>query len=89
MPDHDQLEVLQHIRQGFQGLGYTGNLLQEDYAYADVLASEYSVRQIPLAAFAQFPPSYRTASFGVAIANGQSRGYIRSRPPVTRSTTAP
>ncbi len=69
---HDRLGVLQHIKQEFQILGYVGNLLQENYAYADVLAPEYAVRQIPLAVFAQDPPSYRTASFGVAVANGRS-----------------
>lgn len=69
---HDRLGVLQHIRQEFQSLGYVGNLLQENYAYADVLAPEYAVRQIPLAVFAQDPPSYRTASFGVVVANGRS-----------------
>ena len=73
MPGYGQLEVMQNIKQEFQDLGYVGNLLQEDYAYADVLGtnSEYVVRQIPLAAFCQDPPSYRTASFGVAIANGR------------------
>ena len=30
------------------------------------------VRQIPLAVFAQDPPSYRTAAFGVTFANGKS-----------------
>ena len=72
MPAHDQLGVLRYIRQEFQGLGYVGNLLQENYAYADVLASDYAVRQVPLAVFAQDPPSYRTASFGVAVTNGKS-----------------
>ena len=74
MPAHDQSGVLQCIKQEFQSLGYVGSLLQEDYAYADVLAPDpqYVVRQIPLAAFTQYPPSYRTASFGVAIANGRS-----------------
>ena len=72
MHAHDQLGVLQQIKQEFRGLGYVGNLLQEDYAFADVLAPEYPVRQIRLAAFAQEPASYRTASFGVALANGRS-----------------
>ena len=30
------------------------------------------VHRIPLAAFAQDPPSYRNAAFGVAIANGRT-----------------
>lgn len=68
----DQSGVLQYIKQEFRGLGYFGNLLHEDYAFADVLAPDYPVRHIHLAAFAQEPPSYRTAAFGVTIANGRS-----------------
>lgn len=72
MPSYEQTNVMQNIKQEFQDLGYVGNLLQESYAYADVLGtdSEYVVRQVPLAAFCQDPPSYRTAAFGVTIANG-------------------
>ncbi|MDE0431294.1 MAG: N-6 DNA methylase [Caldilineaceae bacterium] len=72
MPRYEQSYVMQNIRQEFQNLGYVGNLLQEDYAYADVLGTdaEYVVRRVPLAAFCQDPPSYRTAAFGVTIANG-------------------
>ena len=83
---HDRLGVLQHIRQEFQSLGYVGNLLQENYAYADVLAPEYAVRQIPLAVFAQDPPSYRTASFGVVVANGRSGGRVHPRSSLFGST---
>ena len=74
MPAHDEAGVLHRMKQEFQSLGYVGSLLQEDYAYADILAPEakYAVRQIPLAAFVQEPPSYRTAAFGVTIANGRS-----------------
>ena len=64
--------ALKSIKQGFQELGYVDGLLQEDYAFADVLATGLPVIHIPLAAFAQEPPSYRTASFGVAVANGLS-----------------
>ena len=53
-------------------MGYVGGLLHENYQFADVLSPHYGVRQIHLAAFAQEPPSYRNASFGVAVANGVS-----------------
>ena len=74
MSAYEQMKLLQGIKQEFRDLGYDGSLLQEDYAYADVLApdSEYAVKQIDLAAFTQYPPSYRTASFGVAVSNGRS-----------------
>ncbi len=79
MQPREQLEVLQGIKQGFRDLGYVGGLLQEDYEFADVLASQYSVSWIPLAAFAQEPPSYRNASFGVAIANGRAGAELVQR----------
>lgn len=72
MRTHNHLETLRDIRRGFQGIGYIGGLLREEYEFADVLSSDHPVKMIPLAAFAQEPPSYRNASFGVAIANGQS-----------------
>ena len=72
MPYCEQSNVLQIIKQEIQNLGYVGNLLQENYEYADILGidSEYVVRRVRLAAFCQDPPSYRTAAFGVTFANG-------------------
>ena len=58
------------VKQGLTGIGYTGNLLQENYEFADILAHDYSVSTLPLATFAQEPPSYRNACFGVVFANG-------------------
>jgi len=72
MRAHNQLETLQQIKQGFQGIRYVGHLLQVEYEFADILSSEHPVKTIPLAAFSQEPPSYRNASFGVTIANGRS-----------------
>lgn len=72
MRTYTQAETLQRIRRGFQDLGYIGGLVREEYEFADILSSQNPVRSIPLAAFAQEPPSYRNASFGVAIANGRS-----------------
>ena len=69
---YTQAETLQRIRRGFQALGYFGGLVREEYEFADILSAQNPVRSIPLAAFAQEPPSYRNASFGVAIANGRS-----------------
>ena len=60
-------------------VGYVGNLIQEDYKFADILSSEYSVESIPLAAFAQDPPSYRNACFGVVTPNGFSGSTLVSK----------
>ena len=67
-----QTEALKHLKRELNGLGYVGSLIQEDYEFADVLSKDISVNRIPLAAFAQDPPSYRSAAFGVDIANGRS-----------------
>ena len=72
MHPQNQVRALEYIKQGFQDLGYVGGLLQENYAFADFLAPEFAVTHIPLAAFAQEPPSYRTASLGAIVANGLS-----------------
>lgn len=67
-----QADALQSLKRELNDLGYVGSLLQENYEFADVFSEDIPVNQIPLAAFAQDPPSYRSAAFGVAIANGTS-----------------
>ena len=67
-----QSTVIQRLKREFRNLGYVEGLLRDDYTFADVLDSNYTTKQIPLAVFAQEPPSYRSAAFGVALANGQS-----------------
>ena len=72
MLTHDSTEALQLLKHELNGLGYVGGLIQEDYNFADVLLEDVKLTQIPLAAFAQDPPSYRNAAIGVAVANGSS-----------------
>ncbi|MBI4620946.1 MAG: N-6 DNA methylase [Desulfobacterales bacterium] len=60
------------IRDELKQIGYVDNLLQEDYVFDDAAASGTQDLTIPLAAFAQWPPSYRNACIGVLSANGQS-----------------
>ena len=64
--------VLEVMKREFRNLGYVGGLLQENYEFVDILASEHTIGAIPLATFSQEPTSYRNASFGVALANGKS-----------------
>jgi len=66
------MSVLSTIRNELKGLGYLHNLLQENYAFDDAATSVNRDLNIPLAAFAQWPPSYRNACIGVLTANGQS-----------------
>ena len=64
--------IYNDVRHGLSHIGYTGNLLQENYQFADVFGPQLFVRSIPLAAFAQEPISYHNACFGVVMANGKS-----------------
>jgi hypothetical protein len=57
--------VFSQAEHGLREIGYTDGLLRRDYAFADLLSNSDAVRQISLAAFAQEPPSYRNACFGV------------------------
>lgn len=53
--------------QGLRDIGYVDGLLHRDYEFADFLAPSYPVLRVPLAAFAQDPPSYRNACLGVIL----------------------
>ena len=66
------MSTLSTIRNELKGLGYLHNLLQENYAFDDAATSETRDLNIRLAAFAQWPPSYRNACIGVLTANGKS-----------------
>ncbi len=60
-------QLLNLTRDGLLQLGYRDGLLRRGYPFADVLIESSPTRTIDLAAFAQEPPSYRSACFGVAI----------------------
>jgi hypothetical protein len=62
-------ELLSIARSGFEEIGYQEELLRSAYQFADFLSPSCPVREIQLAGFAQQPPSYRTASFGVMVAS--------------------
>src|SRR5690242_19401568 len=61
--------ILQSIQQQLRDIGYASNLIRRDNQYADVSGQSYLTRHIPLAAFAQDPPSYRNACIGVIFSN--------------------
>lgn len=60
-------QLLNLTRDGLLQLGYRDDLLRRGYPFADVFIESSPTRTIDLAAFAQEPPSYRSACFGVAI----------------------
>ncbi len=64
---HATTDLLALTRSSLRAIGYRDDLLRERYPFADVLVDESPPRQIDLAAFAQEPPSYRSACFGVTV----------------------
>lgn len=66
------MTAFQIVKNELQRLGYSGDLLQEDYVFDDASTSQKRELQVPLAAFAQWPPSYRSACIGVLQANGHA-----------------
>src|SRR6266496_6858201 len=72
------IELLTMARDGLRDIGYRDELLRENYPFADVLDNREPERRIHLAAFAQEPPSYRNACFGVTIPQHDDPEAIRS-----------
>ena len=70
MASYDTLDIFRMLKQELVGLGYAGGLLREGYKFADILDPQNNLKEIPLAAFAEEPTSYRNAAIGVVIANG-------------------
>ncbi|MBN2240035.1 MAG: N-6 DNA methylase [Dehalococcoidales bacterium] len=62
--------IYQDIKRWLKQLGYTDNLLLENYKFADFLSNDSTVKTVQLAAFSQYPPSYQNACFGIVTSNG-------------------
>lgn len=63
-----QHELFEATVKGLRDIGYRNRLLERDYGFFDYFAD--SERTVPLAAFGQSPPSYKTACFGVLLSSG-------------------
>ena len=59
--------LLTMVKSGLRDIGYQDSLLKQEYSFVDVFTDDYKIRTVNLAAFAQEPPSYRNACFGVVI----------------------
>lgn len=57
------MSALEAIEKNFRRLGYCA--IRRDYRFDDVLAKNLGSRVVDLAAFTQFPESFRSAAFGV------------------------
>ncbi|HQN19815.1 MAG TPA: hypothetical protein PKV86_11770, partial [Syntrophobacteraceae bacterium] len=65
-------DILSTVRDELIGLGYVDQLLQVDYEFDDASAAGTRELRVPMATFAQWPPSYRNACIGVLTANGRA-----------------
>jgi N-6 DNA Methylase len=68
-----QEETFNAVISELEEIGYKGELLEKDYRFPDYFKDGTPERIIPAAAFGQTPTSYKTACFGVLLAdrNGQ------------------
>jgi len=70
-PTQGQKQILERLETCFRRIGYKGEMIAQNYWFADFSTGrDYCPKQIPLATFAQTPPSYRNACFGVVFSNG-------------------
>jgi len=70
--------IYEDTKHGLEILGYTDDLLRVDYKFTDILSPDLQVKEIPIATFSQYPPSYNNACFGVCIVNGKSDAQLIS-----------
>jgi len=64
--------LYERVKKGFSALGYTSELIRENYEFADVISPNVRLQTVPLATFFQDPPSYQNACFAVVFSNGLS-----------------
>ena len=71
-------ELLDTTRNSLLAIGYRDELMRSDYMFTDPLAPLQPRRSISLAAFAQEPPSYRSACFGVVVLPQNGNGGVEA-----------
>ena len=60
--------VLNALKAALQGIGYEDRSVRRNYSFADLSGEGVNVRQVPMAAFADYPHSYQNACVGVVFA---------------------
>ena len=67
-------EKIVKIQEAFADIGYKpGLLLYRDHAFADVTKPDAPRREVALAGFGQYPPSYRNSCFGLVDSSNGTR----------------
>ena len=67
----EQRKTFDAVFVGLSALGYSEDLLLEDYRFGDWFSPDLPERTVHVAAFGQLPPSYETACLAVVLANGE------------------
>jgi len=62
---HSAIELIVEAKKSLYEIGYTGELVLDDYQFADMFDDKVPVQRAELAAFAQAPPSYRNACIAI------------------------
>ncbi len=65
-------DIFESAKAGLMTIGYRENLFRSNYQFADIFSLGDPIRDIELAVFAQEPPSYRNACFGLIRDTGDS-----------------
>ncbi len=61
-------KIISQIENAFIRIGYRQNLIQKDYKYVDLFSPDMPVRTVGCAIFGQEPFDYRSACFGIQMA---------------------
>jgi hypothetical protein len=69
-------EILSTLRAALTCAGYDGARIRRHYGFCDLTGPAAEVRQIPMAAFAGYPQSYRNARVGVLFADDPGKAAV-------------
>lgn len=69
------MNAIEAIRSAAHATGYRAEAVVSNYGFADVLTGEAVTRQVPLVAFTQTPPSYRSAALAVVESTGDQDSF--------------
>lgn len=64
------MNAVETIESAARATGYRAEAVRRNYAFADVLDPAAATREVPLVAFTQTPPSYRSAALAVVEGKG-------------------
>jgi hypothetical protein len=70
------VNAVETIAVAAQATGYRAEAVVRGYAFADVLDPAATTRKVPLVAFTQTPPSYRSAAFAVVESDGRDEVHL-------------